>query len=92
MEDRIGSIEVGKLADLVVIDEALFGMDRHGLRFAKQPGSRLLAGATAAAPRPQELDGDLAIEQRIAGRLEPGRWFPPNGAPGPKSVWTFPAG
>ena len=31
MEDRIGSIEVGKLADLVVIDEKLFEMDRYGI-------------------------------------------------------------
>ncbi len=31
MEDRIGSIEVGKLADLVVIDEQLFEMDRYGI-------------------------------------------------------------
>jgi predicted amidohydrolase YtcJ len=29
MEDRIGSIEVGKLADLVVIDEQLFEIDRY---------------------------------------------------------------
>jgi predicted amidohydrolase YtcJ len=29
MEDRIGSIETGKLADLVVLDEDLFEMDRY---------------------------------------------------------------
>lgn len=29
MEDRIGSVEVGKLADLVVLDENLFEMDRY---------------------------------------------------------------
>jgi predicted amidohydrolase YtcJ len=29
MEDRIGSIEVGKLADLVVLDDQLFEMDRY---------------------------------------------------------------
>ena len=29
MEDQIGSIETGKLADLVVLDENLFAMDRY---------------------------------------------------------------
>jgi predicted amidohydrolase YtcJ len=35
MEDDIGSIETGKLADLVVLDDDLFAMDPkeiHGIR------------------------------------------------------------
>jgi predicted amidohydrolase YtcJ len=35
MEDQIGSIEAGKLADLVVLDENLFDLDRHEIHKIK---------------------------------------------------------
>jgi predicted amidohydrolase YtcJ len=35
MEDQIGSIEVGKLADLVVLDDNLFDLDRHEIHKIK---------------------------------------------------------
>jgi len=43
MEDRIGSIEVGKLADLVVIDEKLFEMDRYEIHKIK-PSAVMMEG------------------------------------------------
>jgi predicted amidohydrolase YtcJ len=43
MEDRIGSIEVGKLADLVVIDERLFEMDRYEIHEIK-PSAVMMEG------------------------------------------------
>ena len=35
MDDRIGSIEVGKLADLVVLDKNLFEVDRYEISKVK---------------------------------------------------------
>jgi predicted amidohydrolase YtcJ len=43
MEDQIGSIEVGKLADLVVLAEKLFEMDRHEIHRIK-PAAVMLEG------------------------------------------------
>jgi predicted amidohydrolase YtcJ len=35
MDDRIGSIEVGKLADLVILDQNLFEIDPHDIHAVK---------------------------------------------------------
>ena len=43
MEDQIGSIEVGKLADLVVLDEDLFSMDRKKIHTLK-PAAVMMEG------------------------------------------------
>ena len=44
MEDRIGSIEVGKSADLVVLPENLFEMDPRKLH-ALKPDAVIMEGA-----------------------------------------------
>jgi predicted amidohydrolase YtcJ len=43
MEDQIGSIEAGKLADLVVLDENLFDLDRHEIHKIK-PAAVMMEG------------------------------------------------
>ncbi len=43
MEDQIGSIQVGKLADLVVLDEDLFEMDRYAIMNVK-PSAVVMEG------------------------------------------------
>jgi predicted amidohydrolase YtcJ len=43
MEDQIGSIEAGKLADLVVLDENLFDLDRHEIHQIK-PAAVMMEG------------------------------------------------
>jgi predicted amidohydrolase YtcJ len=43
MEDQIGSIEAGKLADLVVLDENLFEMDRQEIHKIK-PSAVMMEG------------------------------------------------
>jgi predicted amidohydrolase YtcJ len=43
MEDQIGSIEVGKLADLVVLDDNLFDLDRHEIHKIK-PAAVMMEG------------------------------------------------
>jgi predicted amidohydrolase YtcJ len=43
MEDRIGSIETGKLADLVVLDEDLFEMDPFDIHEIK-PSAVVMEG------------------------------------------------
>lgn len=43
MEDQIGSIEVGKLADLVVLDENLFEMDPDDIHTIK-PSAVMMEG------------------------------------------------
>jgi predicted amidohydrolase YtcJ len=43
MEDEIGSIETGKLADLVVLDDNLFEMDRYEILDVK-PSAVIMEG------------------------------------------------
>ena len=43
MEDEIGSIETGKLADLVVLNENLFEMDRYDIHKIK-PSAVMMEG------------------------------------------------
>jgi hypothetical protein len=43
MEDEIGSIETGKLADLVVLDDNLFEMDRYEILNVK-PSAVIMEG------------------------------------------------
>jgi hypothetical protein len=43
MEDRIGSIEIGKLADLVVLDEDLFKMDADNI-YEIKPSAVVMEG------------------------------------------------
>ncbi len=43
MEDQIGSLEVGKLADLVVLDDNLFEMDRYKIHKVK-PSAVIMEG------------------------------------------------
>ncbi|UCF80064.1 MAG: amidohydrolase family protein, partial [Acidobacteriota bacterium] len=43
MEDEIGSIETGKLADLVVLDENLFEMDPYDI-YTIEPAAVMMEG------------------------------------------------
>ena len=45
MENDIGSIEVGKIADLLVLDENPFEMDRHGIHGVR-PAAVIMEGRT----------------------------------------------
>ena len=53
MEDEIGSIEVGKLADLIVLDDNLFGMDSDAI-WKIRPVAVLMEGTVVQGALPDQ--------------------------------------
>jgi len=54
MEDQIGSIETGKLADLVLLDHNLFDIDRHEIWKVK-PAAVMMEGAIIQGALPEGI-------------------------------------
>lgn len=57
LDDRIGTLEVGKLADITVV-----GLDSWPLQPSGNPASRLVHGATAQDVRHVVIDGRLVVD------------------------------
>jgi hypothetical protein len=56
MEDQIGSIEIGKLAELVVLDQNLFDMDRSKIHTIK-PLAVMMEGEFIHGEIPGQVTG-----------------------------------